>query len=333
MGGREVGGLATTLAVHLDYTPENIKKVEKFWNTSNIPTQVGLTADEMIKKGNLDFLLIAHTDPVYHLPNRNETEKKIKEIKFVVELNAFKGSESSKFANLVIPVAPWGEKEGTQTNLDRLITILEPFKQKKAKQDWEVFSDIAKNMGFSGFDFKNSKEVFSEYKEMTKLSDMNIYECEYDELKTKPFRWGENLDEALTPNKKANLLWVKPQNRSYKINEEYPFILVTTRLANHWHSMTKTKQVIKDEVEFVEINEEDMLNLGIKENEIVTIKSEYGEVKLKVKKADIKKGVVNIPMHFLGVNYLTNNILDSISKEPDYNMTRISIHKIGPKKS
>jgi ferredoxin-nitrate reductase len=92
--------------------------------------------------------------------------------------------------------------------------------------------------------------------------------------------------------------------------------------------MTKTNQVIKDEVEFVEMNEEDMLNLGIKENEIVIIKSEYGEVKLKVKKADIKKGVVNIPMHFLGVNYLTNGILDPVSKEPDYNMTRIRIEKV-----
>ena len=329
MGGREVGGLATTLAVHLDYTPQNIQKVEKFWNTSNIPTQIGLTADEMIKKGNLDFLLIAHTDPVYHLPNRNETENKIKEIDFVVELNAFMGSESSKFANLVIPVAPWGEKEGTQTNLDRLITILQPFKEKKAKQDFEVFCDIAKSLGFSGFEFKNSKEVFDEYKEMSKLSsDMNIYECKYDELKTKPFRWGENLDEALTPNKKANLLWVKPQNRSYKTNEKYPFILVTTRLPNHWHSMTKTSQVIKDEVEFVEMNEKDMLSLDIKENQIVKVKSEYGEVKLKVKIANIKKGVVNIPMHFSGVNYLTNNILDPISKEPDYNMTRIRIEKI-----
>jgi len=328
MGGREVGGLATTLAVHLDYTPQNIKKVEKFWNTSNIPTQIGLTADEMIKKGNLDFLLIAHTDPVYHLPNRNETENKIKAIDFVVEFNAFMGSESSKFANLVIPVAPWGEKEGTQTNLDRLITLLQPFKEKKAKQDFEVFCDIAKNMNFNGFDFESAKEVFNEYKEMTKLSpDMNIYECKYDELKTKPFRWGENLDEALTPNKKANLLWVKPQNRSYKTNEKYPFILVTTRLANHWHSMSKTKQVIKDEVEFVEMNEEDMLSLGIKENEIVKVKSEYGKVKLKVKIANIKKGVVNIPMHFLGVNYLTNGILDPISKEPDYNMTRVRIEK------
>ncbi|WP_024791733.1 molybdopterin oxidoreductase family protein [Lebetimonas sp. JS138] len=329
MGGREVGGLATTLAVHLDYTPENVKKVEEFWKTENIPNKPGLTADEMVKKGKLKVLIVAHTDPVYHLPNRSETEKAFSEIDLVVELNAYKGSETSKFANLIIPVAPWGEKEGTQTNLDRLITLQMPFRKKQTKQDWEVFANIAKALGFSGFDFNSSKEVFNEYKEMTKLSlDMNIYECDYDKLKEKPFRWGENLKEALTSNKKANLLWVEKQNRSLKPDSKYPFLLITTRLANHWHSMTKTAQVINDEVEFVEMNEEDMKDLNIKEGDLVLIKSQFGEVNLKVKKSEIKKKVVAIPMHYRKVNFLTNPILDPVSKEPDYNHTPVNIRKI-----
>jgi len=329
MGGREVGGLATTLAVHLDYSPENVKKVEKFWGVSGIPKENGLTADEMIKKGNLEFLLVAHTDPVYHLPDRNETEKYFKQIDFVVELNAYKWSETSNFSNLIIPVAPWGEKEGTQTNLDRLITIQMPFRKKLAKQDWEVIADIARELEFSGFDFSSSKDVFNEYKEMTRLSlDLNIYECDYDELKNKPFRWGENLKEPLTQNKKANLIWVEPKSRSLSPSEKYPFILLTTRLENHWHSMSKTAQVISDEVDFVEINEEDMKNLGLNEGDLVKIISQFGSVKVRVKKAKIKRGVVAIPMHLRGINYLTNPILDPVSKEPDYNHTPVNIIKI-----
>ncbi|QCT94634.1 nitrate reductase [Caminibacter mediatlanticus TB-2] len=325
MGGREVGGLATTLAVHLDYTPENVKKVEEFWGTTAIPTKIGLTADEMVKKGNLECLIVAHTDPVYHLPNRHETEKAFRDIDLVVELNAYKGSETSKFANLIIPVAPWGEKEGTQTNLDRVITLQKPFREKQAKQDWEVFADIGKALGFSGFDFSSSKEVFNEYKEMTRLSpDMNIYECDYDELENKPFRWGKNLDSAI--GGKAKLIWIDKQNRSLIPDSEYPFLLITTRLANHWHSMTKTAQVIKDEVDFVEMNEEDMKSLGIDEGDVIEIVSKFSIISLKAKKSKIKKGVVAIPMHLKGINYLTNNILDPISKEPDYNHTPVRIN-------
>ncbi|WP_457564951.1 molybdopterin oxidoreductase family protein [Caminibacter sp.] len=323
MGGREVGGLATSLAVHLDYTPENIKKVEEFWGVKGIPKVPGLTADDMVKRGNLEVLIIAHTDPVYHLPNRNETEKAFMEIDFVLEFNAYLGSQTSSFANLIIPAAPYGEKEGYQTNLDRLITKMRPFKEKKAKQDFEIFCDIAKEMGISGFDYKNSDEVFSEYKEMTKLSkDLNIYK-----MKSDTFRWGENLKKALTQNKKANLIWVDKQNRSLKPNKKYPFILITSRLANHWHSKTKTSQVVKDETDFIEVNRGVLESLGISEGDIVKVVSEFGEVRLRVKVGELKKGVVNIPMHFLGINYLTNPILDPVSKEPDYNHTPVRIEK------
>ena len=319
MGGREVGGLATTLAVHLDYTKENVKKVEEFWKVSNMPTAPGLTADEMIKKGNLEFLLVMHTDPVYHLPNRNLTEKKFREIDFVAEVNAYKDSETSKFANLIIPAAPFGEKSGTQTNLDRLITKQNPFRKKTQKQDYEILCDIARALGFRGFDYKNSDEVFREYKEMTKMSDMDIFKAEKF-----PFRWGENLKDL----SRINLLWAEPKNKTPKPNKEYPFVLVTSRIANHWHSMSKTAQVIDDEVEYIEMNEEDMKMLGLSKCERVKVVSEFGEVVLPVKKALLKKGVVNIPMHFRSVNYLTHNFLDPLSKEPDYNTTRVKIERI-----
>jgi len=327
MGGREVGGLATTLAVHLDYSEENIKKVADFWKSDNISKREGLTADEMIKKGGLKFLLVAHTDPVYHLPNRFESEKKFEKIDFVVELNAFSGSETSKFAHLILPVAPFGEKTGTQTNLDRVITLIKSFKEKKVKQDYEVLCDIAKELGFDGFDFNSSTEIFDEYKEMTRLSDMNIYQTSYKELEVSPFRWGRNLTKALTKNSKINLIWSEPKNRSLKTDSKYPYILLTSRVENHWHSMTKTAQVIDDDIEYVEISKKNMQKLSLKEGDFVLVKSEFGEAKLKVCEALIRDDAINIPMHFRGINYLTNGILDPQSKEPDYNHTPVSIEK------
>ncbi len=115
MGGREVGGLSTTLAVHLDYDKESIEKVSKFWGTKNLPKKEGLTAYEMIeagKRGELDILIICHTDPIYHLPNRNFVESAFKNIPLVVEITAYQNSETSNFAHIQIPAVPFGTKGG-----------------------------------------------------------------------------------------------------------------------------------------------------------------------------------------------------------------------------
>jgi ferredoxin-nitrate reductase len=98
MGGREVGGLSTMLAVHLGFDEDSIKKVSEFWQTDKLTTHAGLTATQMLE-ANLDVLIICHTDPIYHLPNRNRTQKLIQEIPLVVEINAYENSETAKYAS------------------------------------------------------------------------------------------------------------------------------------------------------------------------------------------------------------------------------------------
>jgi predicted molibdopterin-dependent oxidoreductase YjgC len=225
MGGREVGGLSTTLAVHLDYNDANCKVVSDFWESENLPSSNGLTAFEMIQKADkneLDILIICHTDPIYHLPHRTFVEEAFKKIPLVIEINAYQESETSKFAHILIPAVPFGQKEGTQTNLDRTLTRVVAFEAKHGLlQDWEVFAQIGKYLGHEkAFDFKSSKEVFEEYQEMTKLSykrHLDIYKTNYDALEHTPFIWGEALyDENyfLTADKKANLFFIENQNFS-----------------------------------------------------------------------------------------------------------------------
>ncbi|HHH37159.1 MAG TPA: nitrate reductase, partial [Epsilonproteobacteria bacterium] len=108
MGGREVGGFATMLAVHLGFDKESIKKVANFWQTEKIDNKPGLTATQMLQ-ANLDMLVICHTDPVYKLPNRNRVEGLIAKIPFFVEINAYENSESAPYAHIRLPAAPWGE--------------------------------------------------------------------------------------------------------------------------------------------------------------------------------------------------------------------------------
>lgn len=339
MGGREVGGLSTMLAVHLGFEKESIKKVSEFWKTNKVSNKVGLTATEMLE-ANLDVLIICHTDPIYHLPNRNKMEKLIKKIPLVIEINAYENSETSKFAHIKLPAAPWGEKEGTQTNLDRTITKQEKLTRTSidCKADWEIFQLIAQKLGYKeAFNFTSSKEIFEEYQEMTKLNPhLNIYEASYDELSNKPFIWGEKIrenKEFFTKNKKANIHFVENKLLSEKTNLKYPLTLLTGRTRDQWHSGTKTnlpRTLLKyKELNFCEINPVNAKHLGIEEGDIIKISSIRGEIISKaILTENIKIDTIFVPISNRDINYLTNDLYDKESMQPDYNQSAVKIEKV-----
>jgi ferredoxin-nitrate reductase len=335
MGGREVGGLSTTLGVHLGFDESSIKKVSKFWKTNKIDNKAGLTATQMLE-ADLDVLIICHTDPVYHLPNRHKVERLIKKVPLVVEINAYNNSETSKFAHIKLPASPWGEKEGTQTNLDRSITKQEKLTRTSidSKPDWEIFQLIAKKLGFDKeFDFKHPKEIFQEYQEMTKLNKyMDMYKADYDKLSYKPFVWGQDVNTFLTKDKRANLHFVENKLLSEKTNLNYPFVLLTGRTRDQWHSGTKTnlpQTLLKyKELNFVEINNEDAKELNIKTDDVVTIESIRGQITTKaIVTNKINKNTLFVPISNREINYLTNDLLDKESFEPDYNHSAVKISK------
>lgn len=340
MGGREVGGLSTMLAVHLGFDEESIEKVSKFWGTKNIDNKPGLTATQMLE-ADLDVLVVCHTDPVYHLPNRNKMEKLIKKIPMVIEINAYENSETAKFSHIRLPAAPWGEKEGTQTNLDRTITKQERLTRTSidCKPDWEIFQLLAQELGFKfAFNYTHPKEIFQEFQNMTRLSNhMNIYEANYDELSKEPFIWGEDVykkGEFLTEDKKANLFFVENKLLSENSSLQYPFILLTGRTRDQWHSGTKTnlpKTLLKfKELDFCEINPVDAMQLGIQDGEKIRISSLRGSIESKALITnDIREKTIFLPVSNRDINYLTNDLLDKESLEPDYNHSAVKIEKVG----
>jgi len=343
MGGREVGGLSTTLAVHLDYNRENCEKVSKFWETKNLPTQNGLTAYEMIQageRGELDVLIVCHVDPIYHLPNRNFVEKAFKNIPLVVEITAYQDSETSHFSHIQIPAVPFGQKDGTQTNMDRTLTRVEPIEPKgELLQDWEIFAKLGQKLGFEyPFRFNSSQSVFEEYQAMCRLSEkehLDIFKADYKKLSHKPFVWGENLykdNQFFTSNQKANLFFVTNKNLSEQPSKEYPFLLLTGRIRDQWHNGSKTAQIKSllkhKKLEFVEINPKDAKELRVKNGKMVKIVSKRGEIRAEVVISNIPKGVIFIPISHRKVNYLTDDKLDPLSKEPDYNHSAVRVEAI-----
>ncbi|CAA6807968.1 MAG: Assimilatory nitrate reductase large subunit [uncultured Sulfurovum sp.] len=341
MGGREVGGLSTMLAVHYGFDKKSIKKVSEFWQTDKINPNVGLTATEMMR-ANLDVLIICHTDPVYHLPNRHQTEALIQKIPLVVEINAYDNSETSDFAHIKLPAAPWGEKEGTQTNMDRAIT-----KQMKltrtsidCKPDWEIFQLIAQALGHKkAFNFQNPQEIFEEFQAMCRLNPhLDIYNANYKTLSESPFVWGEAIRKErkfFTKNQKANLHFVENRLISEKTSLEYPFILLTGRTRDQWHSGTKTnlpKTLLHHKkLNFCEIHPNDAKRLALRTGDAIKIMSKQGEIISEVLITEsIREKTLFVPLSHRKINYLTNSLLDSESMEPDYNHTPVRIEKVKP---
>jgi ferredoxin-nitrate reductase len=339
MGGREVGGLSTMLAVHLGFEKESIKKVNEFWNTTKVSSKVGLTATQMLE-ANLDVLIICHTDPIYHLPNRNKMQELIKKIPLVVEINAYENSETSKYTHIKLPAAPWGEKEGTQTNLDRTITKQEKLTRISidCKADWEIFQLIAQKLGHKkAFNFTSPKEIFQEYQEMTKLNPhLNIYDTSYEKLSKEPFIWGEKITENkefFTKDKKANLHFVENKLLSEKTNLKYPFTLLTGRTRDQWHSGTKTnlpRTLLKyKELNFCEINPINAKQLNIQEGDIIKISSIRGELESKVIITEnIRVDTIFVPVSNRDINFITNDLYDKESLQPDYNQSAVKIEKV-----
>lgn len=360
MGGREVGGMANLLAVHKDLgNEEHRREVAQFWGVDKINPKPGLTATEMfdaLESGKMKAIWIACTNPLVSMPNLNRIEKALENAKFVVVQEISHKSDTVAFADLVLPAAGWLEKEGTMTNSERRISYLpkEIDAPGEARPDVEIFCDFAKRMGFRGFNFNSTSEIYDEYAAMTKGTNIDVSYLNYDRLKNEgTFQWPvPSYRHAGTPrlfeDKKFYTPTQKAQfnipstivNTSVLPNEAYPLILTTGRVRDQWHTMTKTGKVSRLKTHYptpvLEINPVDAFLCKIKNGDISEIKSENGVVRVRAKVTDtIKKGVVFLPMHWgkqlqsnlNRTNNLTNTHVDPVSKEPDFKFTRVAVSK------
>ena len=360
MGGREVGGMANLLAVHKDLLNEKDRNdVAEFWNVDKISLNPGLTATEMfdaLESGKMKAIWIICTNPMVSMPNSHRIEKALKNAKFVVVQDISKNADTVDYADLVLPAATWLEKEGTMTNSERRISYLPKAIEApgEAKPDVEILCDFANKMGFEGFNYNSTSEIYQEYCAMTKGSNIDISHLSYSRLKTEgTFQWpvpssGHKGTPRLfedkkfyTPSQKAIFnIPATTKNTSEHPNSEFPLILTTGRIRDQWHTMTKTGKVSRLKTHYsspvLEINNADAYVNKIKDGDVVEVKSGNGVVRVRAKLTNnVRLGVVFLPMHWgkqlqsdlNRANNLTNTLVDPISKEPDFKYTRVSVSK------
>ncbi len=365
MGGREAGGLANLLPAHRDLTnPDHRRAVETYWGSGPISGKPGLTATEMfdaMADGRLKAIWIMGTNPLVSLPDVRVAEAALKKARFVVVQEVSNKPETLSYADLILPAAAWTEKQGTMTNSERRISLLDKIVDPpgEALPDATIICRLAKKMGFPGFDYKSPAEIFREHALLTAGTSIDISGLDYPILQTRrsvqwpypPGTKGEGTARLFidrnfhTPSKRATFHAPPDQLRSELPDGDYPLILTTGRIRDQWHTMTKTGKVGKlrqhTPQAFLEMHPEDAAPLGIGEGDIVVVGSRRGEVRVPVRLTEqIKRGAVFLPMHWgkiLGsdlnrVNNLTSPLLDPISKEPDLKFCAVRVGKYCKKK-
>lgn len=322
--------------------PEIRKKFEEYWKTE-LPDKPGFTIIEMfeaILNNEIKVLYIIGENPVITLPNVEKIISALEKLPFLIVQDIFL-TETAKFANVILPAACFGEKEGTYTSTERRVQIGYKATQPpgEAKSDWEIIQDIAKKMGFE-WNYNNPIEIFDEMRKITPIYSGITYEKIelYDGI-----QWPCKDENDLGTKFLHKDSFIRGKGKFHPVHykkpfeepdSEYPYILTTGRIYFHFHSgsMTRRSDSLKEEIDeaFIEINPEDAKKIGIRDGEIVIVKSKRGKIKVKVKiKKDIKKGVIFIPFHFAesAANILTHSHLDPVAKIPELKVCTVKIEK------
>ncbi|MEJ5265970.1 MAG: molybdopterin-dependent oxidoreductase [Bacteroidales bacterium] len=362
MGGREVGGMANLLPHHREITnPEHRQEVARFWGGKEISPRPGYTATELIDAmldDRVKAVWVICTNPLISMPQLERARSAFRNVRFLIVQDMSTKNQLIPFADLVLPAATWAEKEGTMTNSERRITYLPAVcpPPGEARPDAEIIIDFARAMGFEdAFKYKHMEDVFNEHARLSRGTHVDISGLTYEILKTQrsvqwPFPAKHQLENGTsrlfldkqfyTPTGKAQFIVLDDFTDIYQPTSEYPFILTTGRVRDQWHTMTRTGKVNKllmhHSEPYVEIHPQDAAKLKIQNHDLVEIKTPYGQCRLKAQvSTQVKPGNLFVPMHWGNikeqsaacVNNLTKNIIDPISKEPDFKFNLANITK------
>ncbi|MBR4396916.1 MAG: formate dehydrogenase subunit alpha [Methanobrevibacter sp.] len=332
-GQNNVQGACDMGALPSDYVgyqkvanPEITKKFSEAYQI-DLPTTPGLTLVEMMNaahSGDLKVLYIHGEDPVLSDADIKHTKEAIANLEMLIVQELFM-TDTAAEADVVLPAAGWGEQEGTFTSGERRVQWLRKAQEppEGAMLDWKIMEEIAVRMGRPRelFHYENAAEIWEEIRELAP----SYYGITHERLlKPEGVHWPcldpedpceplMHKDKFAHPDGLGVFQALEHRGPVEVVDDEYPLLLTTTRILFHYHAaMTRRCETLDKEVPtgFIEINTEDAKERGILNNEIVKAYSRRGEIEIPARVTDdIKKGIVNIPMHFTecAANMLTNS--------------------------
>lgn len=364
MGGRETGLLSHQLPGYRTVeSAEDRQQVEHHWGlpVGSISGRVGLTAVEMfraLEQGRLKAIWIAGTNPAVSLPDLHQVRRALARAELVIVQDAYHPTETTRYADVVLPAAQWGEKEWTSTNSERTVSysprLWTPPGQ--ALPDWEILARVARGMGFGGFAYSCAAEVWDEFITLTRGRPCDMGGATSSRLRSvTSLQWPcpaadhpgtkrRYLDRRFaTPDGRANFLPRDHREPRELPDHEFPFVLTTGRLYAHWHTLTRTaksqKLVRREPGPFVEVNPTDAEKLGVREADLVQVSSRRGTVQLPARlRPGLPPGMVFVPFHWgdlfaegNAANYLTISAIGRVAKQPELKFCAVNLERVSPR--
>jgi len=332
--------------------PANAAMWEVAWNVEPgvLSLKRGLTTTEILTHahpGGVRSLYIMGENPMMSEPNLNETRHHMEQLEFLVAQDLFI-NESGAFADVFLPSTSWAEKDGTFTNTDRRVQrvrkALEP--RGESRPDWQIICDLAQRIearldrpATAGWDYTHPSQILDELGSVSpEYAGVKYDRLEKDGLQTPV--WDEShpgtphLFTESFPRGRGKFHPLEFIPSVELPDDEYPFILSTGRVLEHWHGGTMTRHSKLDELypeARVEIYPTDAELAGIRDGQAVRVSSRRGFVALRASVTEkTRAGVVFIPFHFAeaAANLLTIDALDPQAKIPEYKACAVKIEPV-----
>lgn len=359
MGGREVGGLASTLAAHMDFAPDHVATVQRFWAAPSMATKPGLKAVDLfrsIRDGRVKALWVMATNPAVSLPDANLVREALEMCPFVVVSDCIADTDTGRYAHVKLPATGWSEKDGTVTNSDRIISRQRAFfpPAGEAKADWRIMTEVAHAMGWrDAFPFDCAADVYREHARLSAYQNAGkrvfnlrshaaISNPDYDALE--PFRWGGVPfadGRYSTPDGRARMVAVTQMELQAPL-KQWPMTLNNGRYRDQWHTMTRTglspKLSQHRREPMVEIHPDDAAEKGIVAEDLVTVATPQGSSIFRALISEgQRRGEVFTPIHWTDrtstggrTGLLPRPLVDPHSGQPGFKNTPVTVEKMVP---
>jgi assimilatory nitrate reductase catalytic subunit len=354
MGGREVGGLANMLAAHMDFTPEAIERVGRFWGSERVAKTPGLKAVDLfaaMARGEIKAVWIMATNPVDSMPEADLVRQALAQCPFVVVSDILAQTDTGVVAHVRLPAAGWGEKDGTVTNSERRISRQRPFLALpgEARPDWWIISQVANRMGFgAAFNFARPEQIFAEHVALSRFENAGTRDFDLSGLRDadyqglQPTQWPVRSRPTarlfgdgrfFMPDRKARFVPVLPPPPFVPAPGQ--LLLNTGRVRDHWHTMTRTGKAARLSAHyaepFAEIHPQDAQALGIRRASLVRLGNKHGSAVVRALVTDRqRRGHVFVPMHWTDqfasnarIDALETAKVDPLSHQPALKMALV----------
>ncbi len=364
MGGREVGGLANQLAAHMGFSPEDIDRVQRFWHAPHMAQREGLKAVDLfdaIHQGKIKALWVMGTNPAVSLPCADAAAQALAKLDLcIISENVISNDTVRAARGVLLPACAWGEKDGTVTNSERRISRQRAFLPLpgEVKPDWWAVSEVAKRLGFSGFDYANVAAIFAEHAALSSFENGGRRDFDLsgltrlsprDYAAMAPLQWpypekkGNGTQRLFadghffTPSGKAQFQEIAPPRLADMPSDARPFLLNTGRVRDQWHTMTRSglspRLASHISEPFIAVHPADAEAAGLSDGALAEVSNAYGRAVLRVSVTDAQeRGAVFAPIHWNNetasagrVGSLVHPVVDPFSGQPDAKATPVAM--------